>query len=542
MKQLSIVFIFFLAVSNSKLHGQNVRQEIIQEFEVLSKLYDFDVKLNFTKQEGLSSHPINGVNFGSNEVQKISNIKKKSDRKFILLLLLSHELAHQAQFKIYKGDKEKLSDNPASRTTLEAQADVIAGHMTFNALIDQSALNLVEGRKGLNRIRAIFQYMSDIGIRENTLGNHPSRNERQMCVRLGFGMGMFQYFNKIRKENPKRLKSLKIKKSEISSLFSGGRRFLDYDPRELDLHWSYRMSQKIVNQDRRLSRNLILTTAPGSRHSWNLSSSRPYVSYKLNYRNIGDEPLNVDLSVYVSHVERENPNIAKYHRVVNVRSYRFEILPDDNKLISGTMNWNNNDSDFSGAANLDKEFMPRIVYPGGNGDSWISISSSKDISSIENAEPIEYLNLSEIKDEFSSLYVQEIALRRLVRAIKLDKADNLKIGVGNYLSKGSDLEKIDYHSSIQFDENSTTLVMEDLLEGTDLINIDLGAFNTWTDANIKFDQVRSTLIDMLSDFKVSEHDIQKMKLVYFESGGVRLSLRVISSGSDTGVSISISRF
>ncbi len=434
-----------------------------EEFQAIKRSgnFPFEMSLEIIEKGNIVSLPSGKIRFSKEQLRKITtNIKNKNLRQ-TLRLLLAHEIGHQYQFHHYKNKKE-LDNNAISKMLLEAQADILAGYSWAYSFFSEYFLQGKHKDIQIDDMYELFQFMLELGIQENTIGTHPSKNDRLMSMRLGINIGLIELTYYLAKINPNPF----IKEfGSIEKFYEAGnlsRKKYDFDKNTENLFtWSYRMAKKIVNSNPSVTKNIVLYKDPNAQLvKWNTSADSPFVEYNLEYLNISQKPIYVEMEVYTSHVDRVSKYSTIYHNIRNSDIFKFTIKPKEIKTISGVLRWDKDDLDRIGVTHLKAKEMPKIVFPNSESyDAWISCEFV-DQNSIDNSSPeiIEFLSASPVKDVTEFKIGAKI--NQLIRNLKFTP-DKLAIGIGNLsvYDQTKGMTEIRYNSTIQFDKNTKTKII-----------------------------------------------------------------------------------
>ena len=503
MKQLKLFLIIFcINCFGNSAYSQNDSIVAVTELQRMNNTFGYRIKMNITKEGRIVSLPDEEIQLSLSELKNISSITRKDIRLYIVRFIVAHEFAHQIQYYRYTRESRFMNNDLISKTLIETQADIMAGFIFF--VLSPEILMYMGSHPQLvdDVLKELFIVTHAMGIRENSLGSHPSKRDRMLAVRLGLMHGFgFVSDQWVKSDIPRAIQNgvtLELFQKQMENHF----RFIDLKSGEDYISWSYRQAKKIVNYDRTIATSIVLLTPLDDRITWHTDITSPYVDYNLTYKNIGTKSIYIEMEVYVALVKKEETSSPEVYRKINVNHYEFTLLPGESKVVEGKLLWLKNESDILGDFELGDHEMPRIVYPGLSSDDGIySCSYINDLSSQVYQEKIKYLNLmnSNKAVDFRSF------LNTILNLYNLNYQDAI-IGVGEVNERYPD--EIIYISSLQFGNETLTLVSVDSLKK--ITTIDLSFPNFYPDANLmfnKFDEIKRQLNSELEGSKVEEEQV-----------------------------------
>ncbi|WP_408028927.1 hypothetical protein [Tenacibaculum xiamenense] len=456
-------FIFLINQTTSQVLDSYIREQFSRIR--LIALPDFDIQLEIVDEGKMESLLASRkVIFSKSELNKFSKEFNQLERNFLIQILLAHEVSHQFQFNWYKGKKE-LQNRPILRMLLEGQADVLAGFCFGHMLIDDldKLKKSAENINIMDSFYKVFQFILDVGIEESSIGTHPSKTDRLMLIRQGMNLGAAKAIDMDIKRNPHIAKQYFITSSayqkEVEKILKG----MDFDNSKDNIFkWSYRVAKRIMNYNPKVAQNIVLLKDKQTpKIHWHKSQEYPYVDYEFNYLNISEKPIDVAMEIYISHVDRNNPQMKKYQNKRNSKIYSFHIKPKEIKTIKGKLNWDKFDNDYDELTSLKKGTMPRIVYPHANSDEYImSASFSKDETTQLSKDEINYLAAIPSPNATNTKYKLGSKIKKIIRTLKYNRKD-LAFGIGNYypLNQGAFIE---YKTALSFDKNCSIEVFKNI--------------------------------------------------------------------------------
>ncbi len=446
MKKLNYFFvIIFVCLFWKPIYPQNDSIVAITELTRLNDYYGYRINMTVKQEGSIISLPNQEIQISLAELKRISPLINKRVRFYVVRFIVQHEFAHQMQYYKYGNDPKYMNDDPISKMLIETQADIMAGHMLFEMspeimVYQQSHPQMID-----SIFNELFRISHDMGIRENTLGSHPSKHDRLIAVTLGMTNGLGYIFDRWVKQRG-------LISQDFAEMMDKHFYFIDLDKKEDMLSWSYRQAKKIVNYDRKISSEIVLTTPADKRQFFYPDKSNPYVDYNLTYKNIGNKSIDVDIEVYVAHVKLAYPDSLGDYRKINVDHHKFTLLPGESKILKGRLSWLKRDYSLTGNFELSESYMPRIVYPGSkfNQDAIYSCTYSNDNPSVIYQDSLKGYHFFESEDFLDF----PVFFNLLLNAYSLN--ENISSGIGAIHSNLPD--EIVYASSIQFKEGSYTSV------------------------------------------------------------------------------------
>jgi len=525
MNQLKfLVTLLIFTILNSSALSQNDSTVAATELQRMNNTFGYRIKMNITKEGRIESLPNQEIQLSLAELKQISPVTRKDIRFYTVRFIVAHEFAHQMQYYRYANEPKFMNSDLVSKTLIETQADILAGLIFFQIspeiLVYQgSAPQLVN-----DIFKELFVVTHNMGISENTLGSHPSKRDRMLAVRLGLTNGFsFTYDQWVKSDTIRAIQNgitYPIFKKQMHDQF----RYINLDNAIEDMiSWSYRQAKKIVNYDRNIATGIVLLTPLKERVIWHEDISNPYVEYKLTYKNISTKNIDIEMEVFVAHVNRLKSDTPESYRKVNVEHYKFSILPGQSKTIKGKLLWLKNENDVFGNFELRDIDMPRIVYPGMSSDGIYSCSYTNDLSNKVYQENIANINFptSSGLNDFRTFYYT------ILNTCGFNYQDAIK-GMGQVNLNYPD--EITYVSSIQFEDETLTLVNVDSMNK--ISSIEIFFQNYYPQANsilTKYIEIKKILNMELNDSKIEEGQIGEKFWVNYSSKESDVYLQTIKN-------------
>jgi|GEM_PF-6925836 len=448
-----LLFNFFIV--DAQINEEFIKTEFNRLLHVSKP--NFPVQLEIVQVGEMVSIKDEGkVVFALDQYSKFSTGLSDSGKKFLVQILLAHELSHQFQFNWLKG-KTELLDKPVFRMLLEAQADLLAGY-SFGSLLmyDITRKNISESEVSTNDFYDVFEIILDMGIAENSMGTHPSRNDRLMSLKHGMDFGMAFFAIDEAKLHPEIIISYYGSLENYDKKIRKTLNLLDFNySTENPFSWCYKLAKRIVNYDSNVAKNLVLIRPEGGLGiDWKTTQENPIVNYSFDYMNISDRTIIVEMEVYVSHVLRASSDNSVYHTKRNSRLHRLVFEPREIRTVRGSLNWDEVVTDDSNMTSLYENKMPTLVFPhSGSIESWMTCKYLDQVESFDQTGSImNYLEL-ESRSKPSSFKLAA-NIEQLLRYLKYD-SEKLSVGVGDFhFYDSTNVFFVEYACPIYFDENA----------------------------------------------------------------------------------------
>jgi len=499
MKFSFFLLILIYIISNNVL-AQSDSTIAKSEVDKLNSHWGYRVKLVVHPTGDITANrQTNSIDLSLSILKSLESVKDKPDRTYLIKMIIYHEFTHHMQFYKYGSKAGLLANDLVSRTLAETQADVNAGSLMIIMNPDLPAL-LFSKPEGDVMLSKLMQVMFDMGIRENTIGTHPSKNDRIIAFRLGLMSGISYWFDNTIKRNPQFVAALNMTPQKHKVIMDEVFRVTDYRPPEDILAWSYRQARKIINDDRRLMNDLILITPPTQRTKYDESEDNPFGSYNLTYKNTGQNTLDINMEVNMVQVRRDLPLAVRFHRRINARLYRFELKPGETFTAKDRMNWKKSETDPSDLTALPNNYYPRMIYPGsGDDDQLISCLITSNTVMKSRKEEINYFGLSGKKADYSSfsIYFNKLMTAHLLK-------DDVRTGIGNIDNTNG--KAVAFSSSIQFAENSRTAVVLNKTTGKTSFRLSY-KLTSLELLKAKFKEIKGYLSKELSNYVQSPYSV-----------------------------------
>ena len=272
---------------------------------------------------------------------------------------------------------------------------------------------------------------------------------------------------------------------------------------------------------------------------WHETPDYPYAEYNLNYMNISDKPIKVEMEVYIAHVNRKQKDDGVYQKSINNQVYKFILDPGQVKNLQGKLRWDKEDIDDTGEiSGLKEEYMPRIIYPSQKSrDAWISCEFV-DNEMNESITTLDQLDLESNTENSYSKYFIASRLKNILRNYKYSIED-LITGVGTYNFQ-PDERFIDYKSKVTIDNEAEVIVARHLDKNSSFDSISYAYDEIWIpykaieDKDIAYNKfliLKDAFEIAFSDFKVIEETHESATKIYFQKDNIEIFLE-ISEGKD----------
>jgi len=344
------------AAMTSRAQSIDVKQLVTAAFDTIKILAQVpETQLVFDNSSTTSSESTKKGSVIINMNQLI-DILRNIDEKYrdnVVMLVVSHELAHQAQFARGENYPPLLK---------ECQADILAGffmaqYMRIRMELFQMTQHITEPndpriysrqQSYMHEVYAALTAIFDLGDEYTADNTHPRNEQRRVAVRDGLTYGalwladgLVKYFPVNSSEHTKYLQSL----NEFKQL-------LDYLPNDDVSTWSYRHAKYVVHNQKGNCRNIIV------QNDWKFdtSMSHPYCSYTHRIKNIGYTNVTLTFKDQMYTVLRSDPRNTLYWELVSNQSHLVTIAPDSVKVITGEIKWE-----------ADNKIMPTYVALGAPG-------------------------------------------------------------------------------------------------------------------------------------------------------------------------------
>jgi hypothetical protein len=540
MKKKIIIFLitlFSFSLINSQVNNQFIKAEF--DRLLLISQPNFPVKLEIVeKGEMIAIRDQRKIIFAVNQYDKFSEGLSDNGKKFLIQILLAHELSHQFQFNWFK-DEIELIEKPVFRMVLEAQADLLAGFSFGNLLAyDVSKKNISESDFSTKDLYDLFEVILDMGISENSIGTHPSRNDRLMSIKHGFAFGMSYYAINNAKNNPELIKSYYGSLEAYDKIVKESYNLLDYSySSENPFLWCFKLAKRIINYDSDIAKKIMLIRPNGGyKIDWKTTQDNPIVNYDFDYINTSDKTIIAEMEVYVSHILKLSKQNTVYHTRRNSRLHKVIFRPHEIISLKGTLHWDELFGDDSDITSLFEDKIPKLIFPhAGAIESWMSCRYLDQVDSFEKSESImNYLTLEGKLD--NSPFRLAANTIKLLRYLNSDY-EKLITGIADFYSydiKGASF--VEYACPIYFDKNAvvkTTLYYpdDDIFRKPISNKIDIfikyDLFDLESEALEKFNYLISSFDKALVGYTKAENfEVKNEKLVSYEGSenSVDLSL------------------
>jgi hypothetical protein len=472
----------------------------VRELQKLNHTFGYRIKMDVVREGSIVSLPNEKIQFNISEINTIPRSKDPVVRSYVVRFILAHEFAHQIQYYVYRDNPSYMSNDPVSRTVIETQADILASQMLWYVNFELFDYLITDPVLFNDIVLELLHVALEIGSNEHTIGTHPSKRDRALAFRLGLTNGLtYVYDQRVKASGNLNYQSgltLESFKQQMDDIL----KFIDFRKDEDMLSWSYRQARKILNYDRKISNDIILITPPDKRQVFHTTSSYPYVDYDLTYMNIGNKNIDLDMEVFISLVNRENPNSAETYRKLTVNHYSFTLLPGETYRTQDKLRWDRAENDFQGIFEISEKEMPRIVYPSSSSmDAIYSCTySGNEYGNEVYRDEIKFLNLSTDEETLDfQIYVNSILNECLLE----NNAIIQGLGEKNFFIPNT----LNYDCSIQFDMTSGTTVLTDLQKN--ILRVELDFPNFFPEGNYvtgTYNKLKRVLDSEFSDCSIEE--------------------------------------
>ena len=377
----------FLLISSvatpQRLSSSELEKIISDEAAYVFAAAQFTARLSFSDANINISTPAGGIILGRSYFNNLHSKVSAENFIFSARFIVSHELAHQMQFK----DPAVTSGSSCEKRRLvECQADVIAG-------ILMSKMYTIESDDIFNEkvpdIITGIEYIYTLGADENMSNSHPTPLQRRNAFRFGLGFILGKSGNSaITEKNP---------------IMKGS----DY------MRWSFEISKMIMHFPLSNTKNIVCVS---STTDWDPQIAHPNYTFSEQYLNTGDKPLKIKILYQVCGVKALNnhltPDSIPKHTPLSGDSKLLTAVLDPGKTIdfSGSLSW---------LGTADHSHMPRAILStdadalysveqnSGSGDSEDGINTCtadfSDREIISPAVPEETIFLKDLKQIASDL-------------------------------------------------------------------------------------------------------------------------------------------
>jgi len=435
--RISFGIITLIILSNSYLLAQDnvLKQLILKEYHDLKNISTAAsavLKFNSDPYSSSSSVRDSGIiTINLSQVNRLVNIAGKKSDIPVIRMLLSHELAHQVQYKMYPMGLEILLS--------ECQADILAGFFLFQINMrdfyqNKETLKITsiedprfktEKERLENITFSLFTSIFALGDDYGYENSHPRSLQRRTALRDGNLYGSMWLFDNLAKDMTAKLET-KIQHRQTVRRYKS---LLNYLPEDNVITWSLRHAQKIIHTENENCRDIVVYND----WKWNTSADHPFLFYNQTIRNTGKKRLTVNFLNQLYIKKTDDPDNSMYWINTATASYSVTLPPGQSKLIKDSLRWERENN----------AVMPSFI-PFGNANSMYSVVST------EVKKPLTKTNIAKaetIRKEMSQETALGIILsqrKSMVRFID---------GVGKIYGPKSNLiyynSKLNYPSSIE---------------------------------------------------------------------------------------------
>ncbi len=269
-----------------------------------------------------------GIYFGKSYFIEQAKRMSPEDYLFLVRFIITHELAHQIQFRIY--DSLFMQDDCEKKQLFECQADVVSGIMMGRLydLTSESSTN-----RDIQTIEAGLAFIYDQGDNEYGVSLHPTPIARRSAFRYGLGYKV---------SNKNRLIIEKAPDDFFSSADS--------------IRWSFEIAKMIMHYPIANAHKIICIQ---SDTSWEKGIDHPYVHFRETYLNTGSKPIRVNIIYEVCgdkayHRRLYHDTVSTHAKLAGDSKWVSVIIePGKKSEITGALNWLNVST---------TDYMPTMIF------------------------------------------------------------------------------------------------------------------------------------------------------------------------------------
>lgn len=308
---------FLQKINAVKLDSANVAdRHLIFVHSKFEKITGLKFSMYTSSISNTISHPEYGIVLNRKQVGRL--LQKAGDRKFdyytVLALLVSHEVAHQVQFKFYAASQIFSSCNEVRRI-FESQADIISGILINDffekAFFEEMPKNVYE------IIDLIFQ---DEITTFSTVSSHPNYVQRSLSVKAGISyvknldfLGIHEDDN-FTESDIRRFRKIPLISNEFYKI----------------MEWSRLHSEMIMNSCKSVSKCIGLVSMSRRYRSYDNS-----LYYEVIYRNTCN--VAIEFRFYAVVLKNYDTHAPLSERIVSGRPHEVTIKPNSDVKISGVV-------------------------------------------------------------------------------------------------------------------------------------------------------------------------------------------------------------
>ena len=451
-RAIQVIGIFFLCtICRAQTPDyEHYKTDLTSYLHQLNQYWNMDVKLQFpasgqveSKKNGIISIPIT-------QLRRISKLSNYKSQQYLLKFTVCHEYAHQQQFDYYRDKYPKSCSQLYQQMLIETQADIL-GAALFCYLSPEMLDYFQTLSTSLDSVMtSAFSLVSDIGLKESTIGTHASKQDRWSAFLTGLPLGATMAEREKFKESIVNMPPL-ARGNEGMALLEYLARMYDhigFDQTDSGFSWSMREAKKIINCNRELASNILYEHEEGNIKGNDTSTSE--FIYNLKYLNVGEDTIEVEMDIILVYDYIQTPFNYLYHVPVNFKRHKFVIAPHSHQRVQGSIRWNRSENDISGISRISPGLLPYLIIPRpGEAESRYSCRKIHSYS--------EFVNLSqhsrlEKRDSLAPITLDNFV--NAIRNVKLNPAV-LRTGLGELLQNHERL----YACIRQLNNHSNTYVV-----------------------------------------------------------------------------------
>ena len=497
-----IFYSVILVLIITSVFGQQYSLECLNDITQFNQKYGYAVSIKFVKSGNITSLPNHVIEIDNEYLGELLEDKDEETKKYLLRLILTHECAHQIQYYRMNGSKY-FNDDPYSKMLIETHADILAGISFITLSQEIVALATTDSHRVQEILDNIALSFYNLGIEENTEDTHPSKQDRLMAINLGMRMGLLLVFDEGIKYSIAHKLAINKPLDMLQKTINHEKLFFNLKDNEDIIEWSLRQACKIMNYDRKTSNNLVLNDSKTT-IKFDTNNKNPYCYYHLEYKNIGTEEIETDMTVYIKHVPLNNKESVIKHMMFETKHYSFSLERNKTYTITDSILWDKIDDDHLLQPHMGNGNNPRLVFPGSKEYDGLYSCKYKEENKKIPTQSLHY----ELEEKKGTLSDFENFINRLIRAGK--SPENLISGIG--IIEEFDNERIKYSSIIQYGANTKTYIIKDteIDEPVTSIVIEFPFFKSLDEMNVMLKQTLESSKKCLKNISGSyEQDTNK---------------------------------
>lgn len=270
----------------------------------------------------LAMNPNGIVQYGREGVRTALVGFDEVSRELAVRWIVGHETWHQVQRRDAGIPRP---EDLAARRQLECEADVMASQYVVDSApeLGKDSPDLEKARRLGITLNSIIDMVQQAERGYGGAAAHPSGEHRRSAIRYGLFRAMLKQAEKI-PEREARLGTL----AQISAI-------IDLRDDEQHADWTARICRMLMhNGDGQPS-----LSQQQAAISFNKNGDPPIVDYSIPYRNVGATPISVVMQVATIAVPRLSPENTDAWKWVDGNSYRFDLAPGQQFIVSGRLVW-----------------------------------------------------------------------------------------------------------------------------------------------------------------------------------------------------------